>query len=223
MRGCLRNFLASVGCLTLLFLGSFFAWHYRSQLLGLYRSVRGERTADSSAPRAGAAGSVPGRATPQALTSARRKQELIGRASGPPYVVLDASEMVALIVEGLAPAARRALDSVEVVLLEDRFVLRAQLLTGALQGLLGPLAGMLDGSEPLTVAGPASVTRPGVVAWEPDSFMVRAFPFPREAIPSLVDRLSGGSDGAFLVPVPKTVVDLKISPEGVVFYRRVER
>lgn len=223
MGGCLRNFLASVGCLTLLSLGSFFGWHYRAELLGLYRSLRREVTADSPPPGARAAGRATGRATLQALSAARRKQELIGRPGGPPYVVLDASEMAALIVDGLAPAARRALDSVEVVLLEDRFLLRAQLLTAALPGLLGPLAGMFDRSELLAVAGPARVTHPGVVAWEPDSFVVRAFPFPREAIASLVNQLSGGSDGAFLIPVPETVVDLKMTREGVVFYRRVER
>ncbi|GIW51466.1 MAG: hypothetical protein KatS3mg081_0821 [Gemmatimonadales bacterium] len=223
MRGCVRNFLASVGCLTLLVLGGVFSWHYRAQLSGLYRSLlRGEPRSNPVSETAGTATASPGRPSPQALRAARRKEELMARADGPGYVVLTASEMAALITDGLAPSAREALDSVEVVLLDDRFVFRAQLLVSVMEGSLGPLAGMFDRREPLTLAGSARVKSPGIVAWEPDSFVVRAFPFPRPAIPALVNRLTGGSDGEVLISVPRTVGDLKIRPEGVTFYRRVE-
>lgn len=224
MRGCLRNFLASVGCLTLLVLGGVLSWHYRAQLVGLYRSLRGGEGASTAGREIGepAARSL-GRPGPEALRSARRKEELMGMSGGPGYVVLSASEMASLITDALAPAAREALDSVEVVLLEDRFVFRAQLSLNLMAGSLGPLAGMFDRRELLTVAGPARMRGPGIVAWEPDSFVVRAFPFPRAAIPALVNRLTGGSGGEVLISVPRTVGDLKIRPEGVTFYRRVER
>ncbi len=224
MGGCLRSFLASVGCLTLLLLGGVLAWHYRAQFAGLYRSLRGGKAAASAGREIGEpVAASPGRPSPEALRAAQQKEEMMARADGPGYVVLSASEMAALITDGLPPSAREALDSVEVVLLDDRFVFRAQLLVSLMAGSLGPLAGMLDRREPLTVAGPARVKSPGIVAWEPDSFVVRAFPFPQAAIPALVDRLTGGSDGELLISVPRTVADLEIRPEGVTFYRRVER
>lgn len=223
MPGCLRNFLASVGCLTLLVLGGLLAWTYRAQLAGLYRSLwRGQAVTTTS----GEVGELPpaasGRPTPEALRAARRKEELMARPDGPSYVVLTASEMAALVADGLAPSAREALDSMEVTLLDDRLVLEALLQVSLVVGSLGPFAGMFDGREPITVAGPARLKSPGIVAWEPDSLVVRAFPFPRAAIPALVHRLTGGRDGELLLPVPATVGDLKIRPGGVTFYRRAE-
>lgn len=223
MQGCFRNLLASVGCLTVLAVGGVVAWQSRAQLAGLYRSVTGgatradppENTADPPSPV--------GRPSDAALGSARAKEADMARSNGPPLVVLTAAEMAALISDGLDPAARAALDSVEVTLMDDRFALRAQLLTELLGGQLGPVGGLLDRREPLLVSGPARVAGVGVVAWEPDSFTVRAFPFPRSAIPVLVNRLTGGSDGTVQIGVPPTVGDLRIRPSGVTFYRRVSQ
>lgn len=223
MPGCLRNFLASVGCLTLLVLGGLFAWTYRAQLAGLYRSLRGGEAVTTTGGDGGEVRPASsGRPAPEALRAARRKEQLMARPDGPSYVVLTASEMAALVADGLAPSAREGLDSVAVTLLDDRFVLEALLQVDLVVGALGPLAGMFDRREPIAVAGPARLKSPGIVAWKPDSLVVRAFPFPRAAIPALVDRLTGGRDGELLLPVPATVGDLKIRPEGVTFYRRVE-
>jgi hypothetical protein len=220
----LRNFLASVGCLTLLALGGAVSWHYRAQLAGLYRSLRGGETSSKVGQQIDQpATPLTGRPSAEALRAARRKEELIARPDGPGYVTLTASEMAALLADGLAPPARDALDSIEVMLLENRFVFRAQLLMNLMEGSLGPLAGMFERREPLTVAGPARVKAPGVVAWEPDSFVVRTFSFPRAAVPALVNRLTGGSGGELLISVPRTVGALETRPEGVTFYRRKER
>lgn len=239
--GCFKSLLASVGCLTLLVIGGLVGWHYRAQVAGLYRSLRGERAvapadtvlvdtalvvpvapraADSATSRAVA--SRAGRASAAALRSARDKESAMARRDGPPYVVLTAEEMASLIRDGLDPVARTALDSVEVTLMADRFSLRGQLRTRLLEDMLGPLGGMLAEREPLMIAGPARVPRIGVVAWEPDSLLVRAFPFPRTAIPVMINRLTGGNDGTLQIGVPPTVGDLRIRPDGVTFYRRVQ-
>lgn len=165
----------------------------------------------------------PGRPSAAALRSARAKEASMARRDGPSYVVLTADEMASLIADGLDPAARAALDSLETTLMVDRFELRGQIKTAVLEGMLGPLGAMLNEREPLVIAGAARVAGVGVVAWEPDSLMLRAFPFPRAAIPLLVNRLTGGNDGTLLIAVPPTVGDLRIRPSGATFYRRVNR
>jgi len=222
--GCVRTLLAGIGCLTLLAVGGIAGWRYRAQLGGLYRSLV-EREWPSPVPSAEPGlDTVPstGRPSVQALESARRKQDAMARRGGPGYVTLSAEEMASLIAAGLGAAGRAAADSIEVTLHEDRFELRALLNTERLGSALpGPLSGLLSGREPVRVSGGARVAAVGAVAWEPDSFVVRAFPFPRSAVPPLVNRLTGRPDGIVPIPVPPTVGDLRIRPGGVTFYRGV--
>jgi hypothetical protein len=142
------------------------------------------------------------------------------RSGGPALVTLSAAEMASLVQDGLGPAGREALDSLEVALAPGRLELRAALVTASLGGVLGPFAAMLDDREPMRASGPARVAAPGLVAWQPDSFVVRAFPFPQGFIPPMVDRLTGGRDGVVPIRVPSTVGDIRITPRGVTFYRR---
>lgn len=174
----------------------------------------------SGSPGAASAEPVVGRPSPAALAAARRKREELARPGGPELVVLNAAEIASLIVEGLGPAGERVLDSVEVVLGQDRLALRAAVKTEALGGALGPLTAILSPWEPIRVSGPARVAGVGAVAFEPDSFVVRAFPFPSQAVPAVVDRITGRADGIVPIPVPPTVGDLRIRPDGVTFYRR---
>ena len=218
MGGCLKNVFAMVGCVTLLLVGGIAAWQYRAQLAGLYRSVVG-----GVAPGDPAAVVERGRATPDALASALAKRAALARPDGPSYIVLSAAEMAALVHDGLPPAAGAVLDTVAVVLERDRFTLRAWLNTGIFTDeLLGPFAGALDGPEPVIITGPARVAGPGLVAWTPDAFTIRQFPFPEAAVPRLVNRITGRADGAFPLAVPPTTGDLRIRADGVTFYRRID-
>jgi hypothetical protein len=125
------------------------------------------------------------------------------------------------VADGLVPAARQALDSIGVTLGEDRFTLDARVRTSVFNATaLGPLAGMLNPYEPVTISGPAHVSGPGRIAWTPDAFALRAFPFPPSAIPSLIRALTHAKDGAIPIAVPATVGDLRIRADGLSFYRR---
>lgn len=218
--GCFKNLLAGIGCLTVMVAGGIAGWHYRAQLGGLYRSIVERRSPAAPAPSADPVAST-GRPSAQALESARGKRNLMAQPGGSAYVTFTADEMAALIADGLGPAGRAALDSMTVTLRDDRFEFRAVLKTEALRGALpGPLAGVLSAREPISVSGPARVAAKGAVAWEPDSFAVRSFPFPRSAVPVLVNKLTGRPDGIVPIPVPTTVGDLRIRPDGVTVYRR---
>jgi hypothetical protein len=129
--------------------------------------------------------------------------------------------MASLVAAGLGIAGRAAVDSLVVTLDENRLGLQAVLNTSLLGAALpDPLRAILSDTEPIRVSGGARVAAMGAVAWEPDSFVVRSFPFPRSAVPVLVNKLTGRPDGIVPIPVPRAVGDLRIRPSGVTFYRR---
>lgn len=216
IRGCFTNIFAGIGCLTVFVLAAVGAWYFRTDIAEAY---------DSFVERDGGDRSIQltvGHPSSAALQSALEKERSIGQRDGPERVVLTADEMASLIEDRLATEARQALDSITVTLDRDRFSLEAELQTEFFgRDLLGPLRGMIDPREPIRVSGPAEIRAPGVIGWEIDEFQVASFPFPGPAIPVLVDRLTGGEGGAMLFAVPAEVDDLRIRPDGVTFYRRI--
>jgi len=216
MDGCLKNVLAGVGCVTILVVGAIGAYHYRDQVWGIVDSVRGE----PRSARADTTGVV-GVPSDGALRRARRQEDRMASGGGPARVELSADELAALIADALDPVAHRALDSIRVGLAPGRIALEAQVLTAGLErGLLGPLGDMVDAREPVRISGPVRMAGPGLVAWRPDSIMLRAFPFPQRVVGRLVDAIMGVHNGAVPIPVPETVGTVRIEADRVVFERR---
>jgi hypothetical protein len=161
-----------------------------------------------------------GRASPAALASARSKENAMREDNGPESVTLNADEMASLVEANLDREARRALDSVRVRLGAGRLTLNAVIVTATVSDALGPMSYMMDPREPLSVAGPAHASRPGLITWEPDSMAIRSFSFPQAAIPRLVARLTGTADGSIPIAVPPSVRRIWITPSGVTFSRK---
>lgn len=215
LKGCFRNFFALIGCAVVLIVLAVVGWEYRAQLGGIARSVLG------SEPGAPVADTVAvGVPSADALASAERKEAAILSSRGPAFVSLTAAEMASLIDRRLDPVARGALDSISVQLSEGTFSLAASVRTDLFSPeLLGPFADLLGSTHPMRMAGPGRLVGPGRLSWDVNEFVIHAFPFPQSAIPRLIDRLTGGSDGAFVIPIPKTVGDVRVRADGVTFYR----
>ena len=211
----IKSILASIGLVTVLVLLAVGLWQYRGQVGRAYRSVVDGQ--DS----AGAVSVVDPTGTPSsgALRSAESKERRIGRG-GSASVRLTPDEMASIVQDRLDPLARRALDSLKVTLEEERFTLEGQVLVAVFgRDLLGPLVQILGERQPIRVSGPVALRDTGVVAWACDEFVIAGFPFPQAAIPSLVDQLTGMDEGAFLIPVPESVGEVSVAPDGVTFYR----
>ncbi len=215
--GCIKSFFTTLGCLTFVLIVGLAAWAFRAQLGDAYRSVTGREPPGLLGPD-----SVVGVPSPEALRSAERKErDIAGGEVG--YVRLTADEVAALVADRLDPSAREAVDSLRVVLYDDRLVLYGRVRLDVFgRELLGPLAGVFDTSEPLRMAGPLDAATPGRLSWRCTEFSILSFPFPQSVIPALVNRLTGRDDGAFPIPVPETVGDVRVRPDGVTLYRRVE-
>jgi hypothetical protein len=213
--GCIKNFFATLGCLVFLVLVGLGAWVFRDQLGDAYRKVTGMEP-----PFPAGADSTVGVPSAEALRAAERKESAIA-AGRDAFVRLTADEVAALVESRLDRGVRSAVDSLRVILYEDRLALQGRVRLDVFgRDLLGPLAGMLDSSEPLRMAGPLEVVETGRLGWECDEFVLVGFPFPPSIIPALVNRMTGRDDGAFPIPAPETVGDVRVRPDGVTLYRR---
>ncbi|HEX9691017.1 MAG TPA: hypothetical protein VGA22_02860 [Gemmatimonadales bacterium] len=218
----MRNFFAMIGCATLLVALAVAAWFFRAELRAAYAAFR-EPQAGAAAPATPpAVASSTGSPSADALGRAEEKEAAIGDAGGPGYVAFTAEEFASLVAARLDPAASAAMDSLTITLSENRVVLGAQMRLDLLgRDLLGPLADLLGGRQPFRAEGPLTVRAPGVLAWSVEELVIREFPLPGSVIPRVVERLAGDSTGAFLLPAPATVGDVRVQPDGIVFYRRV--
>jgi len=192
-------------------------WLFREDLLRLVRPR--ERPAGS--PEAEGA---PGLAGPAALARARDKVDSL-HGWGADSVVLSASEMASIVMEGLPSGARRHLDSLTLVLATDRVTISARLETSAIpKDQLGPLAGALDPWERVTAGGVVAVTRPGRAEWRVDSLTLRGFTLPEQASRQLMGRaLDGGRDGAVPLTLPRGIAGVRVRPGGVALFREESR
>ncbi|HSD31881.1 MAG TPA: hypothetical protein VLB49_08230, partial [Gemmatimonadales bacterium] len=162
MNGCLRG-VTRLFVFLLLLVGVAAAWWYRAPLGRAVERVLGRRPTPLPAvsPDSGI-----GAPTPAALGSARSKLLDLGRARGPDSVVLTPNEMASLVGSGIDWSVRRSFDSLRVELGEGVLAVQARLDTRlSPPETLGPLRGLLSDREPLRIAGPVAILRPGLARW----------------------------------------------------------
>jgi hypothetical protein len=219
MRGCLRGVFRLV-LLALLALVLLAAWWYRKPLLDAGRRWLGKRATLPSVVDPGV-----GAPTPSALASGQAKLHSLGAAGGPDSVILSANEMAALVGSSLDWQVRKSFDSLKVELHEGDIAVFARLDTRVIPTQsLGPLKGLLAPWEPIRIAGPITVARPGLARWKVNEFMLRGIPFPPPAVHSLARQAAGAdTSGAVPLKVDTAIADVLVHPTGVVLYRSRRR
>ncbi len=210
-------FFRIIGLLVLLLIGAV-AWWYRDPILHAASRWLGPRRT-ALPPVADTAVGAP---TPKGVTSGRTKLAELARPGGPDSVVLTPNEMASLIGGGINWTVRRGFDSLRVELLDGAFAVHARLETRVLpKDALGPFAGMLAEREPLRIAGPIAIARPGEARWTIRELSLRGFPFPEPVVKKVAQQIAGArADGAVPVAVDRAIADVAVHPTGVVLYRR---
>ena len=217
MNGCLKGLLKLAG-LALLALALLAAWIFREPIL---------RTASRWIGPHGTAlppvtDTAVGAPTPAAVASAQAKLASLARSDGPDSVVLTPNEVASLIGGGVDWTVRKTFDSLRVELLNGAIALHARLDTRRMpREALGPLAGVVRPQEPIRIAGPLTIARPGTARWAVRELSVRGIPVP-DAVLKRIARDVAGADtgGAVKVQVDPAVADVAVSPVGLVCYRR---
>lgn len=215
MDGCLKA-IGRLGCLlAILILAGLAYWfrdpilHTASKYLGPH-STRLPPVSDTSV----------GAPTPGAVRAAAAKLASLGVAGGPDSVILTPNEMASLIGGGIDWTVRKGFDSLRVELLDSSVAVDARLDTRVLpRDALGPVEHVLATYEPLRMAGPVTIAKPGLARWTVRELSLRGFPFPAPAVNRLAKLVAGADDGSVPVIVPPAVRRVAIHPTGVVCYR----
>jgi hypothetical protein len=206
---CLGRLVVAILLILLLAAG----WLYRTEIV---RYARGVVDPMSVARRTGAP-------SPAALASAERKviQLVSERADS---VLLTASELASLVVQGSELLGVRGVDSVSVELGERRIRVRAMVETAHLPARIrSAIPGSLASHEEVIAEGPITPARPGTAEWELDRVIVRGLPLPADLVARVLARVSGRQeDGRLLVSMPPQIEGFRVRPEGVAIYRSVE-
>jgi hypothetical protein len=205
--GCLSapfKLLGALGLIVLLAIG----WLYRDRLANEVHRLLGTGLTPGESVTSGRPGS-------RALLSARSKIDSLNgwRADS---VILTPSEVASMIGVGLDPSVRSQLDSLEVQLLDGSIGVSALLSTARLpRELTGPLAVALRPKERIEAAGPLRVIEARQAEWAVQSFRIRNFPIPRDAVPKLVSRALGDSSRSTVpIRIPAGIREIRIRPSG---------
>jgi hypothetical protein len=214
--GCLTAPFKVLGCLGLLAVLAV-GWLYRDRVVREGRRLL-DRVEAPSAPAA-PAGASRGRPGNRALASGRAKIDSLNgwRADS---VVLSPSEVASLMGQGLSPAFRKELDSLQVELLDGEVKVRARLRTARLpKDVVGPFAAALRPNEPVEATGPLRVTGPGTGEWVVRSFQIREFPVPASAVKRMISRtLNDPTRETVPWKVPEGIRAVRVRPGGATLY-----
>jgi hypothetical protein len=151
------------------------------------------------------------------------------RKNGPVFVNLTAGDFASFVLDevlhGFSPAATQA----EALARDDRLYLRAQVSVADLGGpqTFGPLSGLVEGKQELTVRGRVEVLSPGRAQFRIDQVAFKDLKLPSAIIAKLVarvaskDRDSTVADDAIPVRVARELADVRIGKGRVTLYKNV--
>ena len=209
--------IARLGCLVVLACLAVGAWFTRDRWM---TKVTG------SAPVA-AAVSTWQPLSPAAGARGKRTIETLQSASGPVFANLTAAEIASYVFQTVGHTLPTSADSVEAAVIGDALYVRAIVpmkdLAGS--GALGPLGGLLNDREKITIGGGFRVVRPGLSEFQVREIKLRDFKVPRGAIPRLLQQIGRGNRpqgiaaDALPVPTPSTLADVRIANGKVTLYK----
>jgi hypothetical protein len=165
--------------------------------------------------------------SPEAAARGKRAVDGLASARGPVYANLTANEIASYVVEAAGGAFPASADSVEAAVIGDVLYVRAIVPTKeiASSGVLGPLAGLLNEREKVSLGGSFHVIRPGLSEFQLRDVKLREFSVPRSAVPRLVKQITKGkktagvADDALPVPTPPSLGDVRIANGRVTLYK----
>jgi len=215
VNGCLKFVVRLVAVVVLLLAGAV-AWFYRDPILHAASRWLGPRPPLPAVTDTGV-----GAPSPRALHNTQTKLDRLHSPSPPDSVVLSANEIASMIGSGLDWSVRKSFDSLRVELFEGSLAVHCRLDTRTIPpDALGPFSAMLQPMEPLRIAGPVRIQRPGVALWTIQELSLRGMAFPSLMAKQIAQRVAGAdADGAVALRVSPNFQDVAIHPTGVVLFR----
>lgn len=165
--------------------------------------------------------------TPDAAARGKRAIDALSARTGPVFANLKGAEVASYIFQRAGAALPAASDSAEAAVIGDVLYVRAivPMKEVAASGALGPLGGLLNDREPLTLGGTLHVIRPGLSEFQLREVKLREFKVPGGIIPRLVKQLDRGprpdgvSADGIAVKTPESLADVRIANHRVTLYK----
>ena len=165
--------------------------------------------------------------TPDAAARGKRAIDALSARTGPVFANLKGAEVASYIFQRAGAALPAASDSAEAGVIGDVLYVRAivPMKEVAASGALGPLGGLLNDREPLTLGGTLHVIRPGLSEFQLREVKLREFKVPGGIIPRLVKQLDRGprpdgvSADGIAVKTPESLADVRIANHRVTLYK----
>jgi hypothetical protein len=165
--------------------------------------------------------------SPEAAARGKQAIDALNARSGPVFTNLKGAEVASYIFARSGASLPPASDSAEAAVIGDVLYVRAivPMKAVAASGALGPLGGLLNDREPLTLGGTFRVIKPGLSEFRIREVKLRDFRVPTQIIPRLVKQLDRGtrpegvSSDAIAVKTPPTLADVRIANNRVTLYK----
>jgi hypothetical protein len=157
----------------------------------------------------------------------KRKIDELSSPAGPVFTNLTASEVASYVFQTVARTIPASADSAEAAVVGDALYVRAVLPVREIAGtgVLGPLGGLLNDRERLTLGGSFRVIRPGLSEFAVREIRLRDIKVPTGAIPRLLRQISRGNraegvaPNALAVTTPRSLADVRIANGRVTLYK----
>jgi hypothetical protein len=195
-------------------------WNYRTDVRRFVHRVTADPTAPSSPVGAPAPPPVNQVA---ARNRATRRLDSLQRHRAD-SIVLPSAELEAMLIAPLTEQTGGAVDRLRIELGDGEVEVSGRVDPSALpKGTAGPLAEWIPGRETVTAKGPVSLRRVGVGEWRLTDVKVRGLPLPRAVWSRLLPASAGSAEGTVTVPLEAWITGIRVTPDGVVLYGKVER
>ena len=165
--------------------------------------------------------------SPAAGEKGKRAIEAMQSPGGPVFANLTAAEIGSYVFQMVSRTFPTSSDSVQAAVIGDALYVSAIVPVKDLAGTgaLGPLGGLLNDREKITIGGGFRVVRPGLSEFRVREIKIRDFKIPSGAIPRLVQQISRGNrpegiaTDALPVPTPRSLADVRIANGKVTIYK----
>ncbi|MDQ2664833.1 MAG: hypothetical protein M3Z05_02380 [Gemmatimonadota bacterium] len=165
--------------------------------------------------------------SPAAGERGKRAIDAMQSPGGPVFANLTAAEIGSYVFQTVGKTLPSSSDSVQAAVIGDALYVSAivPMKDIAGTGALGPLGGLLNDREKITIGGGFRVVRPGLSEFQVREIKLRDFKVPRGAIPRLVQQISRGNRPAGIaadalpVPTPRSLADVRIANGKVTIYK----
>ena len=160
--------------------------------------------------------------TPEGALRVRTALDGFRRPTGPAFMNVHAGDLVAFafdsMMRGWRSDAGRA--HAEALAGENVVSIRGTVAVKDLGGVSGPLAGVLDGDQPIEVRGRFEVAAGGGTHFRVERIALKSVVLPSAAIGAVVRRLAPAADGAAIpLALPRDVADIRVTAGRITLYK----